>query len=535
MFGRTNRSVGGAALVIALFGIVSRLLGFLRDRVLAGTFGAGDVLDAYYAAFRIPDLLYGLLVAGALSAAFVPVFTELHEKKGEQEAWQLTSGILSLIVLFLGVFGAIAFVFARPLVEVLVPGFFQEKQSLAVLLTRVMLLGPIFLGMSAVFGGVLVSFRNFIVFSLAPILYNIGIIIGAVFFVPIVGPVGLAWGVVLGTVLHAGIQYPSIRRLGFRFSLGMAFVRDATVWKVVRLMVPRSLGMAVNQIGFLVAAAFASVFASGTLAALTLATNIESVPFGLFGIAFSLAAFPTLSQLSAKGDRSAFFETILRTSRQILFFVLPASVLLVVLRAQVVRVILGTGAFDWDDTRLTLEMLGILSASLFAQSLVPLFARAFYAIQDTKTPLLLALISEVVHIALLVVLRDGYGPFALALSFTLASILNALLLFAFLRARLPEWNDRALAIPVFKMSIASLAALAAAQAGKLLFGIGDIRIDTFFEVLFQLLLSGVLGIGTFLAVAWLLGIEELERVRSFCMARIFRRPEVIKESEEELV
>jgi putative peptidoglycan lipid II flippase len=531
--GRENTTVGGAALVIALFGVASRLLGFVRDRILAGTFGAGDVLDAYYAAFRIPDFLYGLLVAGALSAAFVPVFTELREKNGGRSAWDLASGVFVLVVCVLGGTALLAFVFAEPVMSFVVSGFSSEKQELSTNLMRIMLIGPVFLGMSAVFGSVLVSFRNFIVFSLAPLFYNVGIILGAVLFSRFFGPSGLAIGVVLGTALHALVQYPSVRRAGFRISFGAFSCANREVWRVIRLMVPRSLGIAVGQVSFLVVTMFASFLAPGTLAAFTLANNIQSVPLGLFGVAFSLAAFPALSGFVAKDDRRRFLEILIKTSRQVLFFVLPASLMIIALRAQIVRVILGTGAFDWEDTTLTFEILGILSASLFAQSLIPLFARAFFSLQDTKTPLFLALFSEVIHIAVLVVYIEAWGPLSLALSFSVASIVNALLLFFFLRKRVGVWSDRSFFTAVSKMVLASLCALLAVQSVKFFFGLGNVELDTFVEVFLELVLAGLFGIAAFIASAWILKIEELEQVWRFIVSRVLKQPQVLKEAEEE--
>ena len=531
--GRPNRTVGGAALVIAVFGIVSRLLGFVRDRVLAGTFGAGDVLDAYYAAFRIPDFLYGLLVAGALSAAFVPVFTELREKKSEQSAWELTNGVLLLLLVLLGAASLAAAFFAAPIIRAVAPGFSLEKQALSTSLTRIMLVGPIFLGMSAVFGSVLVSFRNFIVFSLAPVFYNVGIILGVILFSRFFGPNGLAVGVVLGTLLHAMVQYPSVRRAGFVFSLRGASAMNREVWRVVKLMIPRSLGIAVGQVSFLVVTFFASALTSGTLAAFTLANNIQSVPLGLFGVAFSLAAFPTLSGFVAKDERRRFSDMLLKTSRKVLFFVVPVSFLMIALRAQIVRVILGTGHFDWEDTRITFEILGALSISLFAQSLIPLFARAFFSLQDTKTPLLLAAFSETVHIAVLAAFVGQWGPISLAVSFSLASVVNALLLYVFLRKRVNEWDDRSFFTSTGKVTLASLVALLAVQSGKFFFGLGNVELDTFVDVFSELLLSGALGIVAFIAAAWMLKIEELESVRRFIVSRFLKQPQLLKEAEEE--
>jgi putative peptidoglycan lipid II flippase len=528
------QSVGGAALIIAAAGVASRLFGFLRDRILAAQFGAGDVLDAYYAAFRIPDFMYGLLVLGALSAAFVPVFTELYVEKKEEEAWRLSLGVLHLLVFALG-FSAILFaLFAPALMEALVPGFSPEKKELAARMTRVMLLSPIFLGISAVLGGVLVSLKRFLLYSIAPIFYNLGIIFGALVLVPKMGIAGLSWGVVLGAMAHALIQYVDIRPAGFRYRFSVRdFWKNDAVTKVIRLMVPRSIGMAVNQVGFFVITVFASTLASGSLAAFTLANNIQSVPLGLFGIAFSLAVFPTLSALAARRSEDEFIPIFSKTLRRILFFVLPLSVFIVVLRAQIVRVILGSGEFDWNDTITTFSVLGILSVSLFAQSLIPLFARAFFALQDTKTPLYAALASEAVHIGLTFFLINRFQVEGMAWAFSIATVVNLVLLYWFLRRRFAEWSDRSLLVSSGKIFAASIAAGVVAQSVKSLFGFHEARLDTFVEIFVQFAITLVTGGATFVLLSWIMRVEELEHLKRFFVRRIVGQPQTIVESEDQ--
>lgn len=528
-------SVGGAALIIAVAGVASRLFGFLRDRILASQFGAGDTLDAYYAAFRIPDLLYSFLVLGALSAAFIPVFTELHVQKKEGEAWELAGNVLHLLVFALGIASVAAAIFMQPLMHVLVPGFSPEKKVLAEQFARIMLISPILLGMSAVFGGVLVSLKRFVLYSIAPIFYNLGIIFGAVFLVRIMGPSGLAWGVVLGALLHAIVQYIDLRASGFRYRFSLAGIRkNAAVRRVVMLMIPRSLGMAINQISFLVVTVFASTLMSGSLAVFTLANNIQSVPLGLFGIAFSLAVFPSLSALAANKSEGEFFDLFATTFRRILFFVLPLSVLMIVLRAQIVRVILGSGQFDWHDTIATFGVLGILSASLFAQSLIPLLARAFFALQNTKTPLYIALISEAFHIGLVFVFMKRYQIDGLAMAFSIATIINMALLYIFLRRNFQSWKDGDIFMPSMKIVIASLAAGIVAQLTKSAFGFNNNELDTFVAIFIQLIVTSAVGISVFIAFSWWMRIEEFERVKTFFMRRIFGQPQNLVEAEDEL-
>jgi len=531
--GSPVQSVAGAALIISFAGIISRLLGMLRDRILASQFGAGDTLDIYYAAFRVPDLVYSLLVVGALSAAFVPVFTELVARHKKEKAWELASEILNLMVaavIFISFFLAL---FAPFVMKLVVPGFSENKLASAAMFTRIMFLSPLFLGISAVFGGILVSFKKFLAYSLAPIMYNLGIIIGAVFLVKIMGPIGLAWGVALGAGMHMLIQYPAVKLSGFHYQLNFRkSFRDENARKVIRLMIPRSMGMAVTQINMLVITIFASILTSGSLAVFNFANNIQSVPLGLFGISFAVAAFPHLSSLAAEKSKKEFIRIFSRTFRRIIFFVAPLSLLIFVLRAEIVRVILGGGKFDWEDTVLTLQVLGILSLSLIAQSLIPLLARAFYALQNTKIPFYIALASEAVNITIVVLLIKKYEVMGLAAAFSAASALNAGLLILALKNKLGELDGRRIVRSAGKIALASLAAGIVAQTSRYLASF-FVDLETFFEVFFQLVFSGGMGIAAFFLMCCYLRVEEFYDFKKSIFIRIFGYPtDVIKDPNE---
>lgn len=521
-------SIGAAAFVIAVAGVASRLLGFVRDRLLASSFGAGDILDAYYAAFRIPDLIYGFLVLGALSAAFVPVFTELRTKGEYASAWRLAQGVLYLLLLSLGGLILLGIALAPWISGWLAPGFSSEKQALVTEMTRIMLLAPLLLGVSAVFGGVLVSMKQFVAYSLAPIFYNVGIIIGIVWLYPFIGSMGLAWGVVLGALLHLLAQFPSVYRSGFRFRvLERDTIRSSSVRQVIRLMIPRSLAMAVNQISLLIVTIFASLLASGSLAAFTLAMNIQSVPLGLFGIAFSLAAFPMFSLYAARAENQALFDTLAQTTARILYFVLPISVLMLVFRAEIVRVILGTGSFNWEDTILTFGVLGYLVLSLFAQCLIPLFVRAFFALQNTKTPLYTALLAEGVHLALIPLFLPRFGVEGLAMAFSLGVIVNFTLLYFFLRKKLKLWNDQQMLRPAIQMFGAALVAGIVAQYSKWVFALTIDRLDTFVEVFAKLSFGVVIGFTVYILISVWLKFPEFTHLVRYCRKKFFREPQTL--------
>jgi len=524
-----------AAFIISLAGIASRFLGFLRDRLLAAQFGAGDTLDAYYAAFRLPDLFYSLIVLGALSAAFLPVFTELRSRKREEEAWTLASDVLWMLVSILGVVCLLGMIFAGSVVTVIAPGFTGEKRELTISLTRIMLFSPLFLSVSAVLSGVLMSFRRFIAYSFAPLFYNIGIIFGILVLVPLFGVQSLGFGVVIGSFLHMATQWPAFSTAGWHVhfhpwkSLGNPELR-----KVIRLMIPRSLSIGVNQVGLLVMTGFASLLASGSLAAFTLANNIQSVALGIFGVAFSVAVFPALSIAMAERQEKVFFTLLADTTRRILFFVLPLSALMVVFRAQFVRVILGSGQFNWEDTIVTFNILALLSISLFAQSLIPLFARGFFALQDTKTPLLIAFVSEVLHVVLLVILKQSssFSIEALAAIFSFVTIVNFGLLYFRLKRQSSYWDDTRMLVPALKITLAAVLAGVFAQVSKYVFALTVNELDTFFKVFLQLSFGLLIGGTAYLVLCVWLRVEELHMLRRFIWCRILRQPETLASVED---
>jgi len=520
-------SVSGAAFILAIFGILSRVLGLLRDRILAAQFGAGDVLDVYYASFRIPDFLYSLLIVGVLSAAFIPIFTEISKKDGDQDAWNFSSRIITIFVVCMATISAVCFIFMPVLSELIAPGFHAEKLDMVTVFTRIMFLSPIFLGASALFGGMLLSRKSFLAYAAAPLLYNVGIIIGAVVFVRWFGVVGLAWGVVFGALLHSVLQFFAVRQQGFRFSFSRRSIFfDNRIKKVFFLMGPQALAASASQINFIVTTAFASMLSAGSLAVYTFANNLQSIPLALFGISFGVAAFPKLSSLAVDNNRKEFASTLIKTTRRILYFVVPVSILLILLRAQIVRVVLGSGGFNWNDTVLTFQVLGIVSISLFAQSLLPLLARAFYSLQDTKTPFFIALFSQLCNIILARLFLNYWQIYGLAFAFTVSSIVNFVLLFFFLRRKIGAIGQDGLRVFLLKLIMASIVSAFAAQAVKM--SLGNVTdLDTFFEVFIQLVASGSVGIVVFVVMSAFFHIEEFQELKEKLFIRVFGRSQAV--------
>lgn len=503
LFNGQINSITIAALLVALSSLVSRFLGIFRDRILAGEFGAGDTLDIYYAAFRIPDLVFNLLVLGALSAGFIPVFTSLIKNKSK--SWQLASNMLNILGLGLIILSGLGIIFAPALMKLVVPGFSPEKQALTVSLARIMFLSPIFLGISSVLGGILQSFKRFFVYSLSPIMYNIGIILGVLYLVPLWGVYGLAWGVVFGALMHMLVQLPMVIKLGFGYKFRVE-LKNKEVRRVGIMMIPRTMSLAISQINLVVITIIASTLASGSLTVFNFANNLQFFPIGIFGISFAVAAFPTLSSIAF--NKRKLVSSFSSTLRQILFFIVPATVLLLTLRAQIIRVILGTGQFDWQDTILTIDTLGFFALSLFAQALIPLLIRMFYARHNSKTPFFIGLIAVVVNIFLSLWLASIMGIAGLALAFSIASIINFILLWFVLRIEIGQLDEFRVLVSTIKFSTAAIACGVTVQGMKLIIH-PFIDMTRFWGVLSQGLVAGLSGIIIYIIICSLLRSEEL--------------------------
>ncbi len=515
---KLKTTIGGGAVIIAALSIISRFLGLIRDRLLASHFGAGDILDVYFAAFKLPDLIFNTLVLGALSAAFIPVFVQLWQAETERhKAWQLASGIINILTLVLIILGVVCFFGASQLMVIIAPGFSQEKIELTVKLTRIMLLSIIFFGISNVFSGVLNSLKKFAVFSLAPIMYNLGIIFGIIFLVKPLGIIGLAWGVVLGAFFHLMIQVPPIMAAGFFWSRHFNW-HLPEVKQVIKLMLPRTVALGINQINQIVITIIASTLAAGSLAIFNFAFNLQSFPIGIFAISIALAAFPAFSESYSAGDQEGYMIQFSVATRRVLYLIIPLSAIIILLRAQIVRVTLGAGNFDWTDTILTADSLGFFCLSLFAQGVQPIFTRAFYARHDTKTPFFISLITLILNLILSLFLTKKFGVEGLALAFSIASIINVLLLFIILRQRAGYLDEKQILASVIKISLATLVAALVTQIAKPFFSF-FVDMTTFWGVLIQGLFAGGLGLLTYVILTYYLKSPEIEVFKKFFLPK----------------
>lgn len=430
LFSRANHrtTVGTAALLISGSYLVSRVLGLFRDRLIASHFGVGPEVSAYTAAFRLPELLFTLLVTGAFAVAFIPVLSEHLIKDQRDEAWEMTSSILNLLV-----FGAIGvaiilFVVANPLTYLIAPGFSAEQHHLTVNLTRIMLATPVLFAISSVLGSVQQALHRFVIFALASAFYNVGIILGIIFLAPSHSIYGVAIGVVIGAALQAILQVVGLIGLGFKYEFKFRW-RSSNVRRVLVLMVPRSIDQGMDQINYLVETIIGSRVGQDALAQYYFANNLKNVPTGLIASAITTATFPQLAATAAKGERQQLFREFAKTFRLIMFLTLPAALAAVVLRGYIVRLLFGFG------DSVTASTLGWFSGAIIFQSLFLLVARVYYAMQDTKTPLITSVFAIIINAILSFWLSSMLGVLGLAQAASLSAGFETLALLVILRRR----------------------------------------------------------------------------------------------------
>lgn len=402
-----TKTITVAAIVIGSSALISRLLGLARNRLLAGNLGAGEEFDIYLAAFRIPDFLYGILVLGGVSVVFLPLFSEYFEKSKE-EAWELMNNLLHVLLVGLVILAAILFLLAPLLVQLVAPGFSPDSKETTTGLTRLMLLSPVLFGVSALFSGALQYFNRFLAYALAPVMYNVGIILGILFLLPRFGLWGLGMGVVAGASLHLLVQVPSAIKSGFVWQPMLDF-RHPSLRKAVELALPRTVGAAGYHINLIVMTALASTLSGGSIAVFILADDIQHAPVGLIGIPFALAAFPALSRLFAQKDLGGFQRAFSLVFRRVVLLVVPLALILFFLREPIVGLLYRTGNFGATDVQLTAAVLGVFAFGVLFQALIPLLARAFFSLQDTATPTVIGLSSVALNIVLALGFLNALG------------------------------------------------------------------------------------------------------------------------------
>lgn len=505
---RGQNSLKGATWILVVTLTLSNILGVIRDHYLAQKI-LTSTLDTYFAAFRIPDLLFNVLILGAVSAAFIPIFTDLIGRQKKREAWRLVANLTGVGLIFILGLVIILWLALPWIMPLVVPNFDLAKQQLTINLARMLLLSPIFFAISYLASAVLNSFKHFVAAALAPLIYNIAIIIGTIGFSNRYGIYAVGWAVVIGSFLHMLVQIPSLLRLGWKFKLTFNFA-DIYLKKVVRLLVPRSIALGTNQILLIVFTALASGLGGGAVAMYALADNIQTMPTVVFGNSVALALFPSLAVWAAAGQMDWFSGHLKKAIATICVFLIPASAGILMLRIQIVRLVLGSGYFNWDQTITTAAILGSFSFSLVFSGLIPLLARAYYALHDTKTPMYVSIASVILAIIIAFPLTQSFGVVGLGIAFTLSSAVNALALYLLLTAKMPGVLGLGLWVWIGKILLATAAMIVAIQLAKIIVG-GDLTpLDRFYKVALQTgaaIAAGALVYGLVLLAVGLEGFE----------------------------
>jgi putative peptidoglycan lipid II flippase len=446
-----------AASVVALGFLGSRLLGLVRTVVIAHQYGTSPNLDAYFVAFRLPDLIFQLLAGATLGSAFIPTFARVMKDKGEREAWRLAAGVLNLVLGATLVFALLALLLAPLIVPITAPGLGDDTgqhaqlTSLAVDLTRIMMISPVLFAVSGMFMGILNSRHHFLAPAFAPMFYNAAIIVGALVSDDVKV---LAFAVVIGALLHLLVQLPALRLVGMRWQPVWDW-KDRGVREVGRLMGPRVIGLAAFQLNFLIATFFASTVRDGAISAVNYAWLVVMTPLGVFGMAISTAAFPRMAEQAARDD-GELQHTLSRALRLILYLTVPASVGLMILAKPITAFLLRSGAFNSASTDLVVGAVVFYSLGLFAHAGIEILSRGYYAMSDTRTPVAFAVISMIVNLVLSLILVWPFGIRGLAFALSAATIVEFVLLLRTLMRRLHGLDTAPLAFSVTRTVVATI-------------------------------------------------------------------------------
>jgi len=529
-----TKSLNKSAGILTVSAVISKMLGVVRNWLLAKSFGAGSELDVYFTAFKIPDFIYNILILGGMLVSFLPLFSE-YFSKNKEFAWKFTSNLLNIFIVSLIALSLILFFFTPSLIDIIAPGFNYQQAEQAIALTRIMLLSPIFFSLSSIFSGILQYFNKFFIYSLSPVIYNLGIISGILFLSPKMGILGVVLGVVFGTFLHFAIQIPSVIDCGFQYK-AVFDLDNYKISKVFSLMLPRMFGVSAQQINLIITNAIASTLAEGSITIFNFANNIQYFPVGIIGVPFAVAAFPTLSKNLAKNDKEKFIDNFSKIFNQIVYLALPATIFIFLLREEIVGILLQHGLFSSLSAKLSSSSLALFCLGILASALIPLLFRVFFALQDTKTPTLIALFSMLVNITLSFLftkewfylhqkLRNIFSflqitdvaVLGLPLAFSMAIILQFVLMVLFLKDKFKEIDFEKIGVNFLKVLFSSLILFFSRYVLKFL--VSEIfPTQSLFLDFFQIFIIGTIGSLIYLLVTLILSVPSTDLI----LAKIFK-------------
>jgi putative peptidoglycan lipid II flippase len=516
-----SRALARAGLIVSGAFLVSRVLGWVRLVVIGNTVGATADLDAFYAAFRIPDLIFQLVAAGALSSALIPVVSGLLATDGSARAWRVVSTVANLMLIALAILATAMFVLAPMLVPIIAPGFDDATLATTVELTRIMLLSAVFLAMGSVATSILNASGRFAAAAVAPSVYNLAIIGATVLLYPSMGIAGVAVGVVAGAVGHLLVQLPPLRVVGFRYTPSID-AGDGAARKALGLMAPRAIGLGASQITFVVVTSIATTLGVGAVTAFTVAFTLLQIPIGVIGVPLGVVLMPSLSREVASGREGEYVALLTRALRVIVFAMLPIAALVAILRTEAVTLLFGYG-FSAGAIALTAATLLAFVTGLVAHSLIALLARAFYARQDTLTPVLVAIGAVIVNTSLAFALVGPLGLPGVALAIAIAAWLEAGTLAVLLHRRVAALHYGVIGRTALLTGVATVLASIAGAAVRELVGAATAAMPLLVSLVAVIAISTIVFGAAFLAAARALRIAELPAIVGL-MVDAFRRP-----------
>jgi putative peptidoglycan lipid II flippase len=526
---RSNRLNTKAAGIIGLAVMCSRLLGLVREQIFAALFGGGMAMDAFTAAFRIPNLLRDLFAEGALSTAFVTTFSKTIARGGDEDAWRLANKVATLTAFVLGLLCVAGMVFSEQLVALLAPGFDADKAALTARLTRIMFPFILLVSLAALVMGMLNAKNRFGVPAMASSFFNIGSIVGGValgFWIdPHFGPralIGLAFATVIGGALQLAVQLPSLARLGYRFRPDIHW-RDPGVKAILLLMGPAVIAASTTQFNVLINSMFASTLGDGAIFWLAVAFRLMQLPLGLFGVALGTVTLPLLSRLVVAGRMDAFRSELARAMRWAMLLTLPSMVGLMMLAEPIISVLYQHGKFDAYQAAQAAGALRFYAIGLAGYAALKVLVNAFYALERRKTPMLVSFLAVGLNLLLnwLFTFRLGWGHRGLAFSTGCIATVNFVLLYLLMRAQLKGLESRRFLILLAKVAAAS-AALIAVCAASSRWLLADWPHQALLPKIAALLATVIAGAGVFGACGILLHIEELKELRDAFRRRLAR-------------
>ncbi len=508
---KTQNTILSAAFILGIASGLSAVLGLVKTRLLASYFGVSKDLAIFYTADKIPNLIYSIIIVGAVSTVFIPIFTGLL-KKDENTAFEVASSIINTTLVFFLVIALVIFFMSPKLINLLAVGSFsKEEVLLGSNLMRIMLVSQVLLVAGSLATSILQSYKYFIIPALAPIFYNVGMILGIVFLSKDYGIYGPAAGVALGSILHFGIQIPLLKRSGFKFSLTLN-IKDKNYKKMFALVPPRIASVLIANVIQTINNSLAIIVSASSVIYLKFADQLQTFPVSLFGISMAAASLPTLSSQSAPEEKEKFQETFLTSFHQMVYLVMPLSAILLILRIPAIRLVYGVSNFPWEATIRTAQTLAFFSVSVIAQSSNYLITRAFYALKDTITPVTINILTAITNVVISIffVTSMKLGVWSIALSYTITSFLDMFLLMIFLNKKVGGFNKEKLFIPFTKISWAT------ALMGIMLYIPMKILDQFVFDttrtinLLALTVLAGLLGMVTYVFITSLLKVEEIQ-------------------------